>query len=154
MQWCCDVAALISKGWGTVLEEEDIPALNESHASRRNADQLKDAWRREQDDGSRPPALWRACGELVQWELLIGGLLSAANGISSTAARPLVLKAFVKAVNKGDSGDDSGYWLIPLFGAVVGVEMCCQALCRHIIGCDAAYRFHGAVSSVRFASLI
>jgi len=141
----CDVAPLMNKGWSEVLTTEDAPPLREAHASEGNAADLKTAWGKQR--GVNNGSLWRAVVEFVHWELIIGGTLSAMNGACSTLARPLVLKAFVREVMNRDGATD-GVWLIFLFGVVVGVEMCCQALCRHIIGCDAAYRFHGAMSSI------
>ena len=122
-----ELAALLWKGWSTVLTEEDTPQLAATHDSVSNAKLLREAWRRQQEENADGPALWRASAELVQWELLVGGLLSAINGICCTGARPLVLKAFVHAVsNQGGSSETTAFWLIPLFGGVVGVEMCCQ----------------------------
>ena len=139
-----NITPLLWKGWSTVLTTDDAPSLESEHNSRRNAAALKEIWTRVKNEGG---TLWQATAELVRFELCLGGVCSALCGVCGTLVRPLVLKAFVKAVmHRGDSVE--GMWLVPLFGTAVAAEMMLQAWARHIIGIDAGYRFHGAMSSV------
>ena len=101
--------AVIRRAWGHVLQEHDVPDLRSRFRSRRVGERACELWAAEVErardaGGGARPQLWRVAVRLARKQIMLGGALSIANGVLSTACRPLVLRAVIQRITAADLG--------------------------------------------------
>jgi len=148
--WLLWVVKYLVKGYRKPLDENELPLNCKVDETSFLGEQARKYWAEEvAKKGPAKASLVRGVMLRIQaFEVYLGVILSAVQGILFSVGRPLLLGSIIDVVADPNSTDGEGYALAGVFAAVILLEGTIQAMVKQLLSCRMGVRFFTWMSSL------
>ena len=106
------VVPIAVKGYKQPLGPDDVPPVPKSMSAANSCQRADALWQKELAQGKEKASLWRVLWQMQKWRIVLGLSYSVLQGLVTTIARPLLLRAVIVQALSTSAVVDSLHLLI------------------------------------------